>query len=137
MTKQYWTAIVAVAVAVAVFSGPASALAGGKKGGGKGKAAFKPVVWLVASVGPNTCTLTKSDNSEQTNLTVAAETQIVIKGQPGKLADIQAGMRAEFVATGAAVTLLTVDAYIPPADQGARDGKAGKAGKAKGEGKRK
>lgn len=135
--KQRWVWAVVAAVAVGMVCSPVSALAGGKKAGGKaGKAEYKPVVWLVDSVGANNVSLTKSDHSELTNLNVAATTQIVVKGQPGKLADIKAGMRAEFVATGANVTLLTVDEYIAPAEPAAKAGKAGKAG-GKAGGKRK
>lgn len=127
--NRRWIGLVTAAVVTAAFFSASTAVAAGKKGGGRGKAAYKPVVWLVDSVGPNSCTLTKSDHSELTNLTVAATTQVVVKGQPAKLAEVKAGMRAEFVATGGNLALLTVEDYAPPADEPAKAGKGGRAKK--------
>ena len=117
-----WMVWVAVVLCV-----PAVALARKHGGGGKGegKKEHKHAVWLVDSVNSNSVTLAKSDRSDTTNLTVGAGTEIMVKGAVGKLADVQAGMKAEFTAAGDNCSRLAVSEYTPPPEKpkGGRGGK--------------
>ena len=75
--------------------------------------------WTIGSVDANSSTvmLQKSDNSTNLTLSVTGATKISVDGKPGKLADVQSGMKAVFSASGNVCSSLSVSAAPPPADK--------------------
>jgi len=79
--------------------------------------------WAVGSADTsgNTITLQKSDGSTNLTLSVTAATKITVSGKPGKLADLQSGMKVAFSASGN--TCSKLDAVAAPATQQKKKGK--------------
>ena len=69
-----------------------------------------PAVWQVGSVDAanSTIELQKSDNSSNLVLKVTSGTRIIINNKPGKLSDLQGGMKVQFNASGDICSSLTV-----------------------------
>ena len=69
-----------------------------------------PAYWQIGSVdaGNSTIELQKSDNSSNLVLKVTSGTRITINNRPGKLADLQGGMKVQFNASGDICSSLSV-----------------------------